>query len=62
MIDGSIGPDEGLIDVSKFSLRDLDGVDDEQREKAIRAALDRVAVNGDAMGTTSRQPEFSDET
>jgi|HubBroStandDraft_5_1064220.scaffolds.fasta_scaffold742818_1 hypothetical protein len=62
MIDGSIGPREGLVDVSKYSLRDLDGVDDEQRERAIRAAFDRVTVNGDAMSSDSRQREFSDET
>ena len=61
MIDGSIGPRGGLVDVSKYSLRDLDGVDEEQREKAIRLALDLVAVNGDAMTTGSRQPDFSDE-
>jgi hypothetical protein len=62
MSEGSIGPLGGLVDVSKFSLGDLDGIDSEEREKAIRAALDRATVNRDAMSSNSRQPEFSEGT
>lgn len=60
MSDGSSGADKGMIDVTHLSLRQLDDIDDAERERAFRQALDRAVRNGDATSSDSQQPEFED--
>jgi hypothetical protein len=61
MSDESVEAVEGIADVNKLSLRQLDDLDNVQRNRAVRQAFDRAAWNDDAMSTSSQQPEFSDQ-
>jgi hypothetical protein len=60
MSDESIEAGDDMVDVTKLSLRELDGMDDTERERAVRRAFDRAVRNDDAMSSQSVQPEFSD--
>lgn len=52
--------DEGILDVTKLTLRELNAVDKQQREHATRHAFEHTIRNGVAMVSQSGHPEFSD--
>jgi hypothetical protein len=61
MSDESVEANEGMADVTKLSLRQLDDVDNMRRNRAVRQAIDRAAWNHDAVSSDSQQPGFSDQ-
>lgn len=60
MSDRSTEADKGMIDVTQVSLRQLDDIDDAERERAFRQAFDQTARNSDATSSDSQQAEFED--
>jgi len=51
----------GLADVTRMTLRELDGIDSRQREQAVRMAFEFTIRNGVvSMSSQTNSPDFSD--